>query len=88
MQKPTITNIKQSGVLGEHFFSRNTLRFFGQKMSSFKTDWHDKDKGILLLYAPIRDHTGTKIGITKRYLKIKSPTPFCYYVAYEVLRHE
>ena len=84
MQKPTISNIKQSGVLGEHFFSRDTLRFFGQTMSSFKTDWHNNDKGIVRLYAPMRDHTGQRIGTTERYLKIKSSEPFCYYVAYEV----
>ena len=84
MQKPTITNIKQSGVLGEYFFSRDTLRFFGQTMSSFKTDWHNKDQGILRLYAPVIDHRGDRMGTTERFLKIKSSEPFCYYVAYEV----
>jgi hypothetical protein len=84
MQKPTISNIKQSGVLGEHFFSRDTLRFFGQTMSSFKTEWYDKDQGILRLYAPMRDHTGERMGTTVRYLKIKTTDKFCYQVACEV----
>lgn len=72
MQKPTITNIKQSGVLGEHFFSRDTLRFFGQTMSSFKTDWHDKDQGIVRVYAPMRDHTGQRMGTTERFVDINT----------------
>ena len=72
MQKPTITNIKQSGVLGEYFFSRDTLRFFGQTMSSFKTDWHNKDKGIVRIYAPMRDHTGERMGTTERFVDINT----------------
>jgi hypothetical protein len=72
MQKPTITNIKQSGVLGEHFFSRDTLRFFGQTMSSFKTDWHNKDKGIVRIYAPMTDHTGQRMGTTERFVDINT----------------
>ena len=72
MQKPTITNIKQSGVLGEHFFSRDTLRFFGQTMSSFKTDWHNKDKGIVRIYAPMRDHRGERMGTTERFVDINT----------------
>jgi len=72
MQKPTITNIKQSGVLGEYFFSRDTLRFFGQTMSSFKTEWYDKDKGIVRVYAPMRDHTGQRMGTTERFVDINT----------------
>jgi hypothetical protein len=33
MKKPTVTQIKESGVLGEHFFSRDTLKFFNQSLS-------------------------------------------------------
>ena len=72
MKKPTVTNIKQSGVLGEHFFSRDTLRFFGQTMSSFKTDWHNKDQGIVRIYAPMRDHTGQRMGTTERFVDINT----------------
>ena len=72
MKKPTVTNIKQSGVLGEHFFSRDTLRFFGQTMSSFKTDWHNKDQGIVRVYAPMRDHTGQRMGTTERFVDINT----------------
>ena len=86
MQKPTITQIKQSGVLGEYFFSRETLRFFGQTMSSFKTDWQDKDNGIVRLYAPMIDYLGDNVGTTERFVKIKCDlaTPYCYHVASEV----
>ena len=72
MKKPTITQIKQSGVLGEYFFSRDTLRFFGQTMSSFKTDWQDKDNGIVRLYAPMIDYLGDNVGTTERFLQVES----------------
>jgi len=72
MQKPTITQIKQSGVLGQYFFSRDTLRFFGQTMSSFKTDWQDKDNGIVRLYAPMIDYLGDNVGTTERFLQVES----------------
>jgi len=72
MQKPTITQIKQSGVLGQYFFSRDTLRFFGQTMSSFKTDWQDKDNGIVRLYAPMIDYLGENVGTTERFLQVES----------------
>ena len=52
MKKPTPSDIRKSQILGTHFFSRNTLRFFGQTMRSFKTAWYDKEKGIVKLYAP------------------------------------
>ena len=86
MQKPTITQIKQSGVLGEYFFSRDTLRFFGQTMSSFKTDWHDINKGIIRLYAPVIDHLGDEVDTTERFVQIEcdAGSPFCYHVAREV----
>tara|TARA_R110000796_G_scaffold165190_1_gene281992 strand:+ start:154 stop:396 length:243 start_codon:yes stop_codon:yes gene_type:complete len=71
MQKPTITQIKQSGVLGEYFFNRDTLRFFGQTMASFKTDWHDKDSGIVRLYAPMF-MGGDNVGTTERFLQVES----------------
>ena len=71
MQKPTITQIKQSGVLGKYFFNRDTLRFFGQTMSSFKTDWQDKDSGIVRLYAPMFIG-GDNVGTTERFLQVES----------------
>lgn len=70
MKKPTIYEIKRSGVLGKYFFNRDTLRFFGQTMSSFKTDWHNKDQGIVRVYAPMRDHTGQRIGTTERFIDV------------------
>jgi hypothetical protein len=70
--KPTVYDIKQSLALGPHFFSRDTLRFFGQTMSSFKTDWHNKDQGIVRIYAPMRDHTGQRMGTTERFVDINT----------------
>ena len=70
--KPTVYDIKQSLALGPHFFSRDTLRFFGQTMSSFKTDWQDKDNGIVRLYAPMIDYLGDNVGTTERFLQVES----------------
>jgi hypothetical protein len=70
MKKPTVTQIKQSGVLGEHFFSRDTLQFFNQSLSDFTTAWIHMDAGIVCLYAPVKDSTGAKVGTTKRLIKV------------------
>lgn len=72
MKKPTIYEIKQSGVLGEYFFDRASLRFFGQTMASFKIDWHNKGKGIVRVYATIRDSRGQKMGETERFVDVNN----------------
>lgn len=71
MKIPTVTDIKDSGVLGPYFFSRDTMRFFRQTMRSFKTEWHDKQEQIVRLYAPMKDSTGERVGTTERLLKIE-----------------
>ena len=53
MKKPTPSDVKNLWEDGEQFFSRSAMRMFGQTMSSFKTEWVDKDKGIFRLFAPI-----------------------------------
>jgi hypothetical protein len=70
MKKPTVTQIKDSGVLGEHFFSRDTLQFFNQSLSDFTTAWFDREASVVCLYAPVKDSTGTKVGTTKRLIKV------------------
>ena len=72
MKKPTIYEIKQSGVLGEYFFSRDTLRFFGQTMASFKVDWQNKNQGIVRVYATIRNSRGQPMGETERFVDINN----------------
>ena len=72
MKKPTVTQIKDSGVLGEHFFSRDAMAYFGQTLASFTTAWHDKAESILCLYAPMLDSAGAKRGVTKRLIKVTS----------------
>jgi len=71
MRIPTALDIKDSGVLGQHYFSRDTMRFFGQTMRSFKTEWHDKQERIVRLYAPMRASTGELVGMTERLFKIE-----------------
>lgn len=70
MRKPTPSQIKQSGVLGEHFFSRDSLNFFGQRMSSFSTEWECRNSGIVRLHAPMIDHRGDCVGTTERWVKV------------------
>jgi hypothetical protein len=70
MKKPTVTQIKESGVLGKYFFSRDTLKFFNQSLSDFTTAWIHMDAGIICLYAPVKDSTGAKVGTTKRLIKV------------------
>lgn len=51
MRKPTIYEIKRSNVLGEKYFSRENLNFFGQTLESFKVEWLNKEKGIVEIVA-------------------------------------
>jgi hypothetical protein len=70
MKKPTPTDIKRAGVLGEFFFSPDTLRFFGQTMRSFKTEWWHRDSGVVRLHAPVRDSDGQLVGTTERFVRV------------------
>ena len=70
MTKPTVNQIRESLALGPYFFSRDTLRFFGQTISSFKTEWHDSN--IVRIYAPMKDSSGDRIGTTERFIKIEN----------------
>ena len=69
MKKPTPTDIKRAGVLGEFFFSADTLRFFGQTMRSFKTEWSDRDSGVVRIHAPVLDSDGQLVGTTERFVR-------------------
>ena len=71
MKKPTPSDIKYSEVLGEYFFTRSSMRFFGQTMSDFKTEWSDKEKAIIRIYAPSR-MDGRIIGETERFIDVSS----------------
>lgn len=56
MRKPTIYEIKRaSKKTSPHFFSRETLKFFGQTMKSFKVQ--KCDDGRYFIQAP-RKHGG------------------------------
>ena len=48
-----------------YFFSRNTLKFFGQRMKDFKV--YKQFDGRYLITAPIIDFRGKNIGNTRRY---------------------
>lgn len=79
MRKPTPSEIKANGVLGPYFFSRPTMAFFNQTMRDFKTEWFDKGKGIVRLYAsrgyfvqtnPLGGRKFIVDGMTKRFIQI------------------
>ena len=73
--KPTIQSIRESLALGPYFFSKDTLKFFGQTMRSFKVEWHDKEQGIIRLFAPIKNQRQI-IGNTERFLDVSDPSNF------------
>jgi hypothetical protein len=70
MRKPTVSQIKKSGILGEHFFTRATLKFHKQTMASFTTQWLNKEAGIVLLSAPLAGVSGNVIFMTRRYVQV------------------
>lgn len=74
--KPTVQSIRESLVLGPYFFSKDTLRFFGQTMRSFKVQWHDMDNGIVRLFAPMKDSEGKVVGNTERFIDVSDTMNF------------
>jgi len=73
--KPTVQSIRESLALGPYFFSKDTLKFFGQTMRSFKVEWHDKGQGVIRLFAPIRSK-GRIVGTTECFLDVSNPSNF------------
>jgi len=63
----TISEIKdRTEDTSPFFFNRDTLKFFGQTMSSFKV--YKQDDGRYLITAPMKDRsTGKVMGQTERY---------------------
>ena len=73
--KPTIQSIRESLALVPYFFSKDTLKFFGQTMRSFRVEWHDKEKGIVRLFAPMKSD-GKRVGTTERLIDVSDPANF------------
>ena len=73
--KPTVQSIRESLALGPYFFSRDTLNFFGQTMRSFKVEWHDKEKSIVRLFAPMKSN-GERVGTTERFVDVSDTANF------------
>jgi hypothetical protein len=62
----TIYEIKEkTQQTAPYFFSRDTLKFFGQTMSSFRVK--KQSDGRIMIFAPMRDRQGKKVGETIRY---------------------
>lgn len=67
MKKPTIQQIKEYNQL---FFSRDTLRFFGQTMKDFKVVKSPKNR--IFIYAKMKDYNDHFMGYTFRECIVKS----------------
>ena len=69
-RKPTIYEIAElTSKTSPYFFSKKTLKFFGQSMSSFKV--YKQDDGRYLITAPvIKD--GKEVSRTQRYFNPKT----------------
>jgi hypothetical protein len=67
MKKPTIYDIKrETEKTSPYFFSRKTLKFFGQTMKDFKVYTTEED-GKYLISSPMWDRfTGRNVGTTQR----------------------
>lgn len=64
--KPTISDIEYAvRKTSPYFFSKSTLKFFGQTKSSFSVGARRKD-GRYLISAPMKD-SGRTVGYTQRY---------------------
>lgn len=64
-RKPTIYDIARlTSETSPYFFSRDTLKWFGQNMSSFKV--YKQYDGRYLITAPMM-HGGKQVGTTERY---------------------
>lgn len=62
----TIYEIKErTEKTSPYFFTRDTLKFFHQTMRSFSV--RKMKDGKYLISAPMKDHTGRKVGTTQRY---------------------
>ena len=65
MKTLTIYDIKYlTSETEPYFFTRDTLKFFHQKMSDFHVK---KQTDKYYIYAVMRDHSGRKVGLTERY---------------------
>jgi len=74
MSTPTIYEIKRATKFkSPHFFDRDTLKFFGQTMKSFKVK--KSPKGRIFIYAPIYD----------RYAEIRRGYTFRRFNGYDLL---
>lgn len=61
--KPTISEIKSRTLKkAPYFFSKNTMKFFGQRMSDYKVK--RSPKGKIFIYAPTYDTIGNKMPYT------------------------
>lgn len=69
-KKPTIYDIARlTSETSPYFFSRETLKWFGQTMSSFKV--YKQDDGRYLITAPMM-HGGKQVGTTEKYFNPKT----------------
>lgn len=66
MKNLTIYDIKElSSKDAPYFFTRDTLKFFHQKMSDFHVK--KQSDGRYYIYAIMKNHTGRNVGLTERY---------------------
>jgi hypothetical protein len=68
MKKPTISDIANNTK--SHYFDKDTLKFFGQKRSSFKVFSTDVE-GVFETVAD-RNIDGEKVGVSKQFWKFEN----------------
>ena len=61
----TIYEIKRlTAITAPYFFTRNTLKFFGQTLKDFRV--YKQTNGTYLITAPMFDRSGRNVGTTER----------------------
>ena len=56
---------KRTEKSSPYFFTRNTLKFFGQKMKDFHVK-KTKKSNLFYIYAQIKDYQGVRRGLTEQ----------------------
>jgi hypothetical protein len=62
-KKWTLAEIKEANTAaGQYFFSRDTMKFFGDTMRSFKVDHDDQGRVYVVRVKQMRDRDGRNMG--------------------------
>lgn len=65
-RKPTVTAIRNASPFGATYFSRDTLRFFNQKMSDFTVSWSELEGAWVTSAPSYSRNSGQLLGHSRK----------------------